>query len=74
VTEGTLPENEQAENYRKARRAFLISHERSVPRLRQANHCIGCNQCSPHCPQSIDIPKELRRLDSFVEHLKQTMA
>lgn len=39
--------------------------------LRQASHCIGCNQCSPHCPQSIDIPKELHRIDEYVEKLKQ---
>lgn len=71
VNEGNVPEDSQAENYRKARRAFLIGYDRSVPRLRQANHCIGCNQCSPHCPQMIDIPKELHRIDGFVEHLKQ---
>ena len=34
-------------------------------------HCIGCNQCVPHCPQNIDIPKELHRIDQFVEQLKQ---
>jgi predicted aldo/keto reductase-like oxidoreductase len=71
VNEGNVPENSQAENYRKARRAFLVSYDRSVLRSRQSNHCIGCNQCSPHCPQSIDIPKELHRLDNFVEQLKQ---
>lgn len=71
VNEGNVPESSQAENYREARRAFLIGYDRSVPRLRQANHCIGCNQCSPHCPQMIDIPKELQRIDGFVEHLKQ---
>ena len=46
-------------------------HDRSVPKLRQASHCIGCNQCVPHCPQNIDIPKELHRIDQFVEQLKQ---
>ena len=51
--------------------AFLVGYDRSVPRLRQANHCIGCDQCSPHCPQSINIPRELRRIDGFVEQLKQ---
>lgn len=71
VNEGNMPENQQAENYRQARRAFLVGYDRSVPRLRQANHCIGCNQCVPHCPQGIDIPKEMQRIDGFVEHLKQ---
>lgn len=71
VNEGNVPENAQAENYREARRAFLVGYDRSVPKLRQANHCIGCNQCSPHCPQSINIPGELARIDRFVEQLKQ---
>lgn len=71
VNEGHVAESSQDENYRKARRAFLIGYDRSVPKLRQANHCIGCNQCSPHCPQSINIPKELQRIDKYVEQLKQ---
>lgn len=71
VNEGNVPENIQAENYRNARRAFLIGYDRSVPKLRQANHCIGCNQCSVHCPQTINIPQELNRIDGYVEKLKQ---
>lgn len=71
VNEGNVPEDAQAENYRQARRAFLVGYDRSVPRLRQASHCIGCNQCSIHCPQTIDIPQELTRIDNYVEELKQ---
>lgn len=71
VNEGNVPKSSQDENYRKARRAYLIGYDRSVPKLRQASHCIGCNQCVSHCPQSIDIPKELHRIDNFVEQLKQ---
>ncbi len=71
VNEGNVPKDRQDENYRKARRAFLVGYDRSVPKIRQADHCIGCNQCNPHCPQNIDIPKELQRIDNFVEQLKQ---
>lgn len=71
VNEGNIPQEQQDANYRQARRAFLVGYDRSVPRLRQASHCIGCEQCNPHCPQSIDIPKELHRIDAFVEKLKQ---
>ncbi len=71
VNEGNVSENSQEENYRKARRAFLVGYDRSVPRLRQANHCIGCDQCVHHCPQNINIPGELHRIDQFVEQLKQ---
>lgn len=71
VNEGNIPESQQADNYREARRAFLVGYDRSVPKLRQASHCIGCNRCSPHCPQGIQIPSELHRIDRFVEQLKQ---
>lgn len=71
INEGNVPSGLQDENYRKARRAFLIGYDRRVPRLRQANHCIGCNQCVPHCPQGIDIPARMQHIDRFVEDLKQ---
>ena len=71
VNEGNVLENTESANYKEARRAFLVGYDRSVPRLRQASHCIGCNQCSPHCPQNINIPRELHRIDEFVEKLKQ---
>ena len=71
VNEGNVPKDCQDPNYRKARRAFLVGYDRSVPKLRQASHCIGCNQCMQHCPQRINIPRQLRRIDEFVEKLKQ---
>ena len=71
VNEGRLPSSSGAENYRRARREFLIGYDRSVPRLRQADHCIGCKECVRHCPQRIDIPAQMRRIDRFVEDLKQ---
>lgn len=73
ITEGNVSENPEAENYRKARRAFLVGYDRSVPRLRQASHCIGCEQCIPHCPQGINIPEQMHRIDQFVESLKQSI-
>ena len=39
--------------------------------IAQASHCIGCEQCNPHCPQYIDIPREMQRIDQYVEKLKQ---
>lgn len=70
VNEGHIPESTQDKNYREARQAFLVGYDRSVPKLRQADHCIGCNQCSHHCPQRINISRELQRIDEFVEKLK----
>ena len=74
LNEGNIPESSQDANYRDARRAYLVGYDRSVPKLRQASHCIGCNQCSPHCPQRIDIPAELHRIDAYVERLKQELS
>ncbi len=71
VNEDNIPTSTQSPKYAKARRAFLVGYDRSVPKLRQASHCIGCNQCAPHCPQEIDIPGELHRIDEYVEKLKQ---
>lgn len=75
INEGNVPEGSQDPNYKKARQAFLVGYDRSVPKLRQANHCTGCNVCRPHCPQTIDIPGNMARIDDFVEKLKRnTMA
>ena len=71
LNEGNIIDDDTDDDYRRARRAFLVGYDRSVPKLRQASHCIGCNQCSPHCPQRINIPYELHRIDAFVERLKQ---
>lgn len=69
--EGRLPRKMKDKNYETYRREYLIGLDRSVPRLRQASHCIQCGQCEPHCPQNIRIPRELAKIDQFVEQLKQ---
>ena len=71
INEGRMPLTSQDPNYREARRAFLVGYDRSVPKLRQANHCINCKICAPKCPQRINIPRQMQRIDRFVEDLKQ---
>lgn len=71
VNEGNLSKSSRDENYRKARRAFLVGYDRAVEKERQADHCVGCKQCNPHCPQRIDIPREIRRIDKYIEDLRQ---
>ena len=71
VEEGLMATSPGEGNWRKARRAYLSSYGRTVERERQADHCVGCGRCNPHCPQSIDIPKELRKIDLYVEGLKK---
>ncbi len=71
VNEGNVANSSADENYKSARRAYLVSYDRAIPKLRQAQRCIECNKCKKHCPQKIDIPKELTRIDQYIEQLKQ---
>ena len=72
INEGNMPnKGARHPDYARARRAYLVGYDRDVPKLRQANHCIGCGRCVPHCPQRIPIPEEMRRIDRFTETLKQ---
>ena len=70
LNEGTMPQNELDEDYRQQRRAFLIGLDRTVPRMRQADKCVGCRECETHCPQRIKIAREMRRIDEFVQTVK----
>lgn len=71
VNEGDISKSITDENYRKARRAYLVSYDRAVEKLRQADRCIGCRQCVEHCPQRINIPKELQKIDKYIDNLRQ---
>jgi predicted aldo/keto reductase-like oxidoreductase len=70
LNEGNFPDDRQSEDFKRARRAFLVGMDRNVSPLRQANRCINCNLCVPNCPQRINIPMEMRRIDRFVESLR----
>ena len=73
IAEGNVPsliDNPDSKAFRQQRRAFLVGYDRKVPKLRQADHCIGCHHCEPHCPQRIDIPSEMEKIRQYVETLK----
>lgn len=71
INSGTFVQNAEQENYQKLRKKYLTGYNKAVETIRQADHCIACNQCSPHCPQSLRIPRELQRVDEYIEKLKQ---
>ena len=49
----------------------LKAYAKAVPEeLRRADHCTGCGRCTPHCPQSIDIPREIAAIDEWIDELK----
>ena len=71
VNSGKVAQSPEQKEYRKLRREYLLGYDRIVPPLRQADHCIGCRQCMPHCPQSLKIPDELHRIAEYVEKLRR---
>ena len=71
VNEGFIDEDRQSPGYRKARRAYLVSLDKSLDKLRQADHCIGCGHCVHACPQRIAIPRQLRRIEEYTETLRR---
>ena len=73
VNEGTVPNNLQDPEYQRLRKQYLISYDRAVPSVRQADHCISCGMCRPHCPQNIRIPYELHRIAERVEELRRNV-
>lgn len=71
VNEGLVTTDKEDDDYMKARRAYLISYDRAVPELRQADRCIGCGKCIKHCPQHIKIPREINRIGRYIEELRR---
>lgn len=71
VNAGTYVVNKEQEGYAKARRRYLLAYDKAIPSVRQADHCISCGRCSKACPQHIAIPRELRRIDAYIESLKR---
>ena len=69
ATEGTVEQRE----YRRARKAFLTTYDKSIERMRQADHCINCGECLTHCPQSIQIPQKMRMIEDYTNKLKDSL-
>lgn len=71
VNAGTYVVSKEQEDYERSRRRYLLKYDRSVASLSQAAHCIGCEKCLELCPQKIKIPTEMRRIDRYIENLRQ---
>ena len=71
VNEGWVAESETQKDFKELRRKYLTSYNKAVESIRQADHCISCSQCVSHCPQHIRIPRELARIDDYVDRLKK---
>ena len=73
VNEGLISAEEGDPEYRKARRAFLVSLDRKLEPERRADRCIGCKKCMQVCPQRLSIPRYMRKIDAYVESLRQSL-
>ena len=71
INEGIFAGSRDESDYARNKRKYLTSYNKAIPTVRQADHCIFCRKCLPACPQSINIPRELKRIDDYIEKLKQ---
>jgi predicted aldo/keto reductase-like oxidoreductase len=56
-------------------RQILSLYRKRIPEpLRRAEHCTGCERCNSHCPQQIDMPKEIAAIDAWISDLKNSLA
>ena len=71
--DGCLPEDKNDNRYNENRRNYLISLDRTIPRDRQPDHCIGCGRCiqDDKCPKEIRIPREIQRIGDIIEQAKR---
>ena len=60
-----------AEAKKASAKDILAAYCAAIPQpLRRAEHCTGCDRCRPHCPQQIDIPREIARIDRAIDLLR----
>ena len=71
INEGTYITGKDQKDYYRARRRYLLKYDKAVESVRQADHCISCGRCVDACPQHIKIPRELARIDDYIEKLKR---
>lgn len=56
-------------------REILKAYAAAIPdKLRRADFCTGCGRCRPHCPQSIDIPREIASIAEWIDTVKNEEA
>ena len=71
VNTGQIATSSEQKEFARLRRKYLVSYDRAIETVRQADHCVHCHKCEEHCPQSIRIPQEIERIGNYVEKLRR---
>ena len=71
LDDNLVPKDARDPSYDAMRKQYLASLNRRIPELATADHCTGCGQCLPKCPQFIDIPKEMIKLHEYSKSLRR---
>lgn len=55
-------------------RQVIDLYRKTVPEpMRRAEHCTGCGRCNPHCPQMLDIPREIAEISAWIDEIKNRL-
>ena len=57
--------------YLRRRRILLNRYKNAVNEKGRVDRCTGCNKCSPKCPQGLNIPQQLSRVEKLIETVKK---
>ena len=71
VNEDSYVKSKEQKDFARARRRYLAAYDKAVESVRQADHCISCGKCMKECPQRIRIPRQLQRIDQYIESIKK---
>ncbi len=55
------------------REIYRLYQKRISEPLRRAEHCTGCGRCNHHCPQMLDIPKEVGKIAAWIDDVKNRL-
>ena len=50
--------------------AFLSHFNDSIPAQNRPHNCTACGACKQHCPQEIDIPVEIKRINEIIWYIR----
>ncbi len=72
---GILPDPRQmgSKQYASEGKALIKALSKRVPRLAQADRCVGCGRCTPLCPHGVLIPQSLRQIENLTSRVQEDL-